>query len=564
MYRTGDLARWTADGQLEFCGRADEQVKIRGFRVEPGEIERGAGRLPGRGAGGGGRPRGPPRRQAAGRLRGPGGRTVRPPRGRDAGRGGARACGARLPEYMVPAAVVVLDALPLTANGKLDRPRCPPPATRAVGGPGSGQRARGDHLRGVRQVLGVDRVGPDDDFFDLGGHSLLAMRLVVPDPGGARGRAAESRAVFEAPTVAGLAAVLAGAGCGPAAAGGPGRPGRAAAVVRPAAAVVPGPARRPVGASTTPGRVAAGRGRSTPAALAAALADVVARHEVLRTVFPAVDGEPYQRVLDPGELGWSSCRSPTWPSRDLPEAVARVAAAAVRPGRGRSRCGRGCSRCGRRCARPGPGAAPHRQRRLVDRRSSPGPGGRPTPPGRRAGRRAGSRCRCSTPTTRSGSGSCSATTLTRTACSAASSPTGGGALAGAPPELALPADRPRPAVASYRGARGPLDIPAEVARPAGRPGPRAGRDHVHGAAGRAGRAAVPARRGDDIPVGTPVAGRTDEALDDLVGFFVNTLVLRTDLSGDPTFAELLDRVRDDLAGRAARTRTCRSSASSRS
>ena len=118
------------------------------------------------------------------------------------------------------------------------------------------------------------------------------------------------------------------------------------------------------------------------------------------------------------------------------------------------------------------------------------------------------------------------------------------ALAGAPPELELPADRPRPAVPSHRGHAVPLEVPAEVARRAGGAGPGAGRDAVHGAAGGAGGAAVHGSAAGTTSRSAPGSpGRTDEALDDLIGFFVNTLVLRTDLSGDPSFTELLGRVR---------------------
>ena len=224
MYRTGDLARWTADGQLVFAGRADDQVKIRGFRIEPGEVEAVLAALPGGGPGRGDRPRGHARRQAAGRLR-----RARPGAGRRRGADLAAAvrehAAARLPEYMVPAAVVVLDALPLTREREAGPGGAAGPGLRgrrgAGPGPGHGRGRRS--LCGVfAEVLGLDRVGPDDDFFALGGHSLLAIRL-VSRVRAVLGAEVAIRAVFEAPTPAGLAARLAGAGPARAAAGGRGR-----------------------------------------------------------------------------------------------------------------------------------------------------------------------------------------------------------------------------------------------------------------------------------------------------------------------------------------------------
>ena len=184
MYRTGDLARWTAGGELEFAGRADDQVKIRGFRIEPGEIEavlaaiRGSPRpwsSPAR----------TPRGQAAGRLRGtaraPPGNGERAVAGRRAGSVGARLRRARLPDYMVPAAVVVLDALPLTAQRQARPHRAARPRLRGRCGSAAAPRPPAEEiLCGVfAEVLGLDQVGPDDNFFDLGGHSLLATRLVT-------------------------------------------------------------------------------------------------------------------------------------------------------------------------------------------------------------------------------------------------------------------------------------------------------------------------------------------------------------------------------------------------
>ncbi|GAA1985295.1 amino acid adenylation domain-containing protein [Catenulispora subtropica] len=196
MYRTGDLARWSSEGELEYLGRVDTQVKVRGFRVEPGEVEAALAAHPAvaqavvvawESATG---------KQLAAYVV-------------TADRTGPedlrRFVGERLPEYMVPAAVMLLDRLPLTPNGKLDRAALPEPEYR-----GAAYRAPSTPREHVlaqlfSEILGVDRVGVDDSFFALGGHSLTATRLI------SRARAdlgieIPIRTIFDQPTVAGLAA----------------------------------------------------------------------------------------------------------------------------------------------------------------------------------------------------------------------------------------------------------------------------------------------------------------------------------------------------------------------
>src|SRR5438034_3282011 len=201
MYRSGDLARWRGDGVLEFVGRADHQVKVRGFRIEPGEIEAAlvghadvmqavvVARSDRAGVS-----------QLVGYVVLAAGAQVD-------GAALRSHVGARLPDYMVPSAIVVLDRLPLTANGKLDRGALPAPQVRA-GVLRFARNPREELLCALfAEVLGLERVGIDDDFFALGGHSLLATRLI------SRIRSSldvevSIRSLFEARTVCGLVECL--------------------------------------------------------------------------------------------------------------------------------------------------------------------------------------------------------------------------------------------------------------------------------------------------------------------------------------------------------------------
>ncbi|WP_231990760.1 non-ribosomal peptide synthetase, partial [Mycobacterium sp. 852002-30065_SCH5024008] len=532
MYRTGDLVRWADDGQLRYVGRADEQVKIRGHRIELGEIQAVLASLAGveqavvlvredR----------PDVRRLVGYVTG----TVDPVAIR-------AELAERLPTYMVPAAIVMLDALPLTVNGKLDTGVLPAPEYTDA----DGYRAPGSALEEVlaeiyAQVLGVDRVGVDDSFFELGGDSMSAMRLVDAINTGLDA-GLSVRAVFEAPTIAQLAPRVGGnaGGLEPLVAGE--RPGRLPLSFAQSRLwfidqlVGPSPVYNMAVAVRLQGKLDAD-------ALWAALVDVVGRHESLRTVFPAVEGIPEQLVI-PAEraaLDWSVVDATRWPDTRLHEAIEAAARytfdlATEIPLRARLFH-----------------VAEDEHVLVAVVHHIAADGWSVTPLVRDVGVAYAARCVGEAPSWLPLAVQYADYTLWQRAqfgdLEDPQSRIGAqlaywqGALAGTPERLALPTDRPYPAVADHRGASITVEWPAELQEQIA----RLARAHqvtsfmVIQSALAVLLAKLSANA--DVAVGFPIAGRRDPALDEVVGFFVNTLVLRVDLGGDPSVAELLGQVR---------------------
>ncbi|WP_344016442.1 non-ribosomal peptide synthase/polyketide synthase [Pseudonocardia xinjiangensis] len=540
MYRTGDLARRLPGGELEFLGRSDDQVKIRGFRVEPGEVEAALLAAPAVTAAAvvvdesaAGEPR------IVGYLTGAG-----------ADPATVRAYVAdRLPAHMVPAVLVTVDALPLSPNGKLDRGALPAPDLAAGPGVEAPRTEREAVLCAlVGDVLQVDTVGVHDDFFAAGGTSLSAMRLV------GRIRAATGvdlapRAVFDAPTPAGLAELLAGAvsvsGRGPV------RPPLTAAAQQAHRLPLSASQRRmwlhyqlrgvdPTYVVPVAWRL---RGPLDVAALTAAVRDVVDRHEPLRTVYPDSQGPDsqgmaFQQILAAPDVPLPLVETDRAGLGALVDAEVDRGFALDRELPVRARLYRLT------------GTDEHVLLLLVHHIAtdewSTGPLVTDLAAAYTA-RAAGSAPSWAPLPVRYADYT---TWHERLLAAVADDQLAfwRRALAGLPTELALPTDRPRPVELSHVGSTVPFTVDAATAGRLREVARRRGVSMfmlVHAAV------AVLLHRmgaGTDIPLGSPVAGRGDPALDDLVGFFLNTVVLRTDLSGDPTFAELLDRVREaDLA-----------------
>ncbi|HEY0022711.1 MAG TPA: amino acid adenylation domain-containing protein [Longimicrobium sp.] len=538
LYRTGDRARWRADGTLEFLGRTDFQVKVRGFRIEPGEIEALLRQREGV-------------RECAVLVREDAGeqRLVAYVVGdvpTDELREHARRS---LPEYMVPSAIVALDALPLTPNGKLDRKALPAPDYAAGADRYVAPRTPAEEvLAGIwAEVLHLERVGVEESFFDLGGHSLLATRVVsrVRELFGVE---LPLRALFEGPTVAELALRVEGTG-------------RAELPMLPPVVPTDRTGLLPLSFAQErlwfidrlePGSATYNipmawhlGGVLDEAALERSLGEIVRRHEVLRTVFAEVDGSPVQVVAP--FLGF------TLPVEDLSglgeadrgEAVRRRAAEEAR-------------RPFDLAAGPLFRAALLRvndeehvlllsMHHIVSDGWSSGVlsrefsvlyeayrEGRESPlpelPVQYADYAVWQREQLA------------GEVLDRQLAYWRER------LAGAPELLELPTDRPRPPVQTFQGASVPVELSLELLERLQALGRSEGAT-LYMTLLSAFQVLLGKYAGsEDVVVGSPIAGRTRGEVEELIGFFVNTLVLRTDLSGDPSFREVLRRVREATLG----------------
>ncbi|GAA5152499.1 hypothetical protein GCM10023321_21320 [Pseudonocardia eucalypti] len=551
LYRSGDLARRAPDGGLEYLGRSDDQVKIRGYRIELGEVAAVLGRHP------------DVRRCAviAGRQT-----LIGYVVGPDADPAELRAyLAARLPEYMVPSAFVAMDELPLTTNGKLDRRALPAPelAGRSDSRPpetdteralaklfaelleltsiGAESSVSGTSIGAESSVSGTS-IGADDSFFALGGHSLLATQLAARVRS-ALGREVGVRLIYDHPTVAALATAL-DAGSGPV--GGT----RAPLVAGPRPERVPLShaqerlwfLHRFEGAAATYNMPFGLRltGELDGPALRAALGDVVARQESLRTVVGVHPDGPYQRILEPV--------TPELPVRPL-EPAELATALAEAAGHLFDLANEPPLRVALWRLRPDEHVLSVVLHHIAGDEWSLGVLLRDLATAYRA-RRGGHEPAFQPLPAQYADYALWQRELLADDGELAHAQTEywRDALAGIPDELPLPLDRPRPRQPSGHGdaVRDALDPDTEARLRA--LGEELGASDYVLAQAAVALTLYATGTGTDIPLGAPVAGRTEDALADLVGFLVNTLVIRTDLTGNPTLREVVGRTRDAVLG----------------
>ncbi|MCG1040810.1 MULTISPECIES: non-ribosomal peptide synthetase [Burkholderiaceae] len=535
MYKTGDLARYLPDGNLEYLGRNDHQVKLRGFRIEPGEIEACL--------------RAHPQVHDAVVLATGEGSHKRlvayvVAEADESLASTLRAqVAAALPEYMVPAAFVRLDAWPLTPNGKLDRRALPEPDAQALAHHAY-EAPQGELETTLAEIwaelLGVERVGRHDSFFALGGHSLLAVRLM--NRVAALGVPLPLAALFAAPTLAALAAALNAQRASDSSA-----PPTITPVSR-AGALPLSFAQQRLWFLAQLDRVSSTyhiplalhlHGPLNQLAWQQALDALFARHEALRSVFVAVDGQPQLHLL-PRETGvpirWYDLRG-------VPDAHAQLARLSVEEAHAPFDLAHGPLLRAR-----GIQLADEEHVMLLTQHHIVSDGwsigvmvrelstlyaasaaGQTDPlpplaiqyPDYAAWQRqwlSGERLQGQSDYWRA-------------------------TLADAPVLLELPTDRPRPAQPSFAGAQVPIRIDAQTTGALKRV------SQAHGATlfmtVLAAWSAVLSRLSgqDDLVIGTPSANRNHYQIEPLIGFFVNTLALRMDLSGKPNVTQLLERVR---------------------
>ncbi|MUL77645.1 non-ribosomal peptide synthetase [Mycolicibacterium sp. CBMA 226] len=533
LYRSGDLARLNGDGDIEFVGRADEQVKIRGFRIELGEIAAAiavdpsvgqavvvACDLPGLG------------KSLVGYL-------TPAERGDlesvDVPRIKARVAAA-LPEYMVPAGYVVLDEIPITAHGKIDRRALPDPDIQSRT---AFRELTTDTERKVAELfadlLGVEQVGADDSFFELGGHSLLATKLVAA----IRARCNAEigvREVFELGTVAEIAArvdtgaprnrppLVASEHTGPCQ--------MSASQLRQWFQYrIDGPG--PVNNIPFAARIT---GPCDVDAFVAALADLVERHEVLRTTYTEIDGVPYQVVNDPAPLPVRRARGDdeVWLQAELDrerryvfdlEAQWPIRAAVL--------------------SVPGQHVLSIMVHHIAADHWSAGVLFTDLVTAYRARLKQRAPEFAPLPVQYSDYAAWQAALLAdESGALAAQRDYWRGQLAEPPADPGLRPDFTRPPVLSGEGSSVPFVIDPDVRAKLTALTRELGITDFMLLQSAVAVALAKSGEGLDIPLGTPVAGRTEAELDALVGFFINILVLRNDLSGDPTLREILVRSRD--------------------